>query len=85
MSRTQKPTRPKAPRAPKPVIERPAPREQDMSEIGQRGGQSTLKKKGRNFFRKIAGMRKTFGGGRPRLPESQRKRKSKTRTDAAEV
>jgi hypothetical protein len=37
--------------------------------LGQRGGMKTAKR-GADYFRKIAGMRKTHAGGRPRKAES---------------
>lgn len=32
---------------------------------GRKGGLKTKRKKGKNFYRKIAAMRKSFKGGRP--------------------
>jgi hypothetical protein len=34
--------------------------------LGARGGKATLAKRGPDYFRKLAGKRKTHGGGRPR-------------------
>lgn len=37
-----------------------------MKALGEKGGEATLKKRGRKFFQQIAKMRKTHAGGRPR-------------------
>jgi len=34
--------------------------------LGSKGGQTTLAKRGPDYFRKLAARRKTHGGGRPR-------------------
>jgi hypothetical protein len=34
--------------------------------LGSQGGKATLAKRGPDYFRKLAGKRKTHGGGRPR-------------------
>ena len=34
--------------------------------LGSKGGNSTLAKRGPDYFRKLAAKRKTHGGGRPR-------------------
>lgn len=34
--------------------------------LGSEGGKATLAKRGPDYFRKLAGRRKHFGGGRPR-------------------
>jgi len=41
--------------------------ESPAAALGSKGGQSTAKR-GSEFYRKIAAMRKTKGGGRPRKP-----------------
>jgi hypothetical protein len=41
-------------------------RQSPAADLGKKGGKATAKR-GPDYFRKIAAMRKTFGGGRPRI------------------
>lgn len=50
-----------------------AKKEQDMVELGRKGGKTTLKRKGSKFFSKISKKRKNFKGGKPRSKKKKAK------------
>ena len=47
-----------------------------LAKIGERGGKTTLRRKGAKFFKKISGMRKHFRGGRPKKKKDESKKEA---------